>query len=64
MIILFFFFFRTGFKRVPEFAGKEVDLFKLYNLVTDRGGWLKVSNFFRESQVLPEIGLSPDAFHC
>lgn len=34
---------RTSFKRVPKVNGHEIDLYLLYTLVTQQGGWLKVS---------------------
>jgi hypothetical protein len=33
---------RTPFRRPPILAGKEVDLYLLYTLVTGQGGWIKV----------------------
>lgn len=38
-------FYRTPFKRVPKVNGQEIDLYLLYTLVTQQGGWLKVSKY-------------------
>ena len=35
-------FYRSAFKRVPFFGGKELDLFLLYKTVTSLGGCSKV----------------------
>lgn len=42
-LLCVFVFFRTAFKRVPKVNGHEIDLYLLYSLVTQQGGWLKVS---------------------
>lgn len=34
---------RTPFKKTPKVNGKDVDLYKLYTLITTRGGWMQVS---------------------
>ena len=34
---------RTPYRNVPLIGGEEVDLYKLYWLVTAHGGWEKVS---------------------
>ncbi|XP_008217124.1 AT-rich interactive domain-containing protein 2 isoform X3 [Nasonia vitripennis] len=34
----------TPFKKCPRIDGKEVDLYKLYTVVTARGGWIQVNN--------------------
>lgn len=36
-------FYRTQITRLPKISGKEVDLHKLYKVVTLKGGWLKVN---------------------
>ena len=40
---MFYFYFRTAFKKIPAVEGKEIDLYLLYWLVTAQGGWEKVS---------------------
>lgn len=37
--------FRTPTRRQPTINGKELDLYLLYQLVTSKGGWVKVRLF-------------------
>ncbi|KAK7107364.1 AT-rich interactive domain-containing protein 2-like [Littorina saxatilis] len=34
----------TPFDRIPQIAGREIDLYRLYRRVIDLGGWQKVNN--------------------
>lgn len=47
--------FRTPFRHLPKLNGREVDLYMLYTLCTEQGGWIKVPiiNFiFHQSTTL------------
>ncbi|KAL0272764.1 UNVERIFIED_CONTAM: hypothetical protein PYX00_005615 [Menopon gallinae] len=47
----------TPFKKIPQFCGKEVDLFRLYNVVTQRGGWVKVNRTNQWDDILEEFSI-------
>ena len=42
-LLIYHFYSRTAFKKIPAVEGKEIDLYLLYWLVTAQGGWEKVS---------------------
>jgi AT-rich interactive domain-containing protein 2 len=50
----------TPFRRPPILAGKEVDLYLLYTLVTGQGGWIKVNSKNGWSDVLDQLRLPKD----
>lgn len=41
---------------MPKISGREVDLYRLYNEVIERGGFQKVNNRDEWQDILPEIG--------
>ncbi|KAJ8668213.1 hypothetical protein QAD02_009876 [Eretmocerus hayati] len=47
----------TSFKHKPKINGKEVDLFRLYTVVTSRGGWVQVNNRNEWSYICEEFHL-------
>lgn len=53
-------FCRSCAVKAPFFNGVEVDLFKLYNSVTQMGGWQKVTNHERWHEVLQEMDIDEE----
>uniref|UniRef100_A0ABD2WG46 ARID domain-containing protein n=1 Tax=Trichogramma kaykai TaxID=54128 RepID=A0ABD2WG46_9HYME len=47
----------TSFKKLPKIDGKEVDLYKLYTLVTARNGWISVNNKNEWTQLCEDFHL-------
>ncbi|XP_013112828.2 AT-rich interactive domain-containing protein 2 isoform X2 [Stomoxys calcitrans] len=46
----------TTIRNIPRISGREVDLHRLYCVVTNRGGFLKVNARDEWDDVLPELG--------
>uniref|UniRef100_A0A023F105 Putative transcriptional regulator n=1 Tax=Triatoma infestans TaxID=30076 RepID=A0A023F105_TRIIF len=51
----------TPSRRSPKINGHEIDLYLLYNLVTSRGGWVKVNSRNEWEQILKEFNIPK---HC
>ncbi|XP_073998819.1 brahma associated protein 170kD isoform X2 [Rhodnius prolixus] len=51
----------TPSRRSPKINGHEIDLYLLYNLVTGRGGWVKVNSRNEWDQILAEFNIPK---HC
>lgn len=52
--------FRACSLKPPYFHGVELDLYNLYELVTSRGGWQKVTSHERWVEILRELNLDED----
>lgn len=48
----------TTISRWPKFSGKSLNLYKLYEAVITRGGWMKVNTKDEWDEVLNEIGFN------
>ncbi|XP_055917031.1 AT-rich interactive domain-containing protein 2 isoform X2 [Eupeodes corollae] len=49
----------TPITRLPKINGQEVDLYVLYNEVTNRGGWLKVNIRNEWNELVESLGFQP-----
>ncbi|BES90510.1 Brahma associated protein 170kD [Nesidiocoris tenuis] len=54
----------TASKRPPHVHGHEVDLHKLYTLVTNRGGWVKVNTKNEWDQITGDFDIPPKCLNA